>query len=192
MRVVPFVLVSMLVLAPGLARAQSSVTSTSLREAAEHRPWTVEAAAGLTTQADAIVSAAVGYSPIRALTFVFEVERLHVPKETTFFDNGRGVSVQSGFTSNMFNGQLRATLPVNRRLSVYGMVGMGAGTWGRDEGTRHDGGGFVGPLLGGGVRAAVRPGLSLFASMKAGLLIGTDDDSLWGYFPVQGGVAWSF
>ena len=189
MRSMALILV-MLAVAPAAAGAQTR--GTSLHESDRHRPWTVEGAAGLTTQADAIVSAAVGYSPLRALTFVFEAERLDVPTETTYFDNGRGISVQSGFTSNMFNGQARVTLPISRRLSVFGMLGLGAGTWRREEGQRRDGGGFVGPLLGGGVRASVRPGLSVFASMKAGLLIGTDDDSLWGYFPIQGGLAWSF
>jgi hypothetical protein len=190
MRSVPFILAAMLALAPGLAGAQTSGTSQSWREAGAHRPLTVEAAAGLTTQADPVVSAAVGYSPFRLLTFVFEAERLHVPREITFFPNGS--SERPGFTAYMFNGQARLTAPINRRVSVYGMVGLGRGVWGRDEGSRHDGGGLVGPFLGGGVRASVRPGLSVFASAKAGLLVGTDTDSLWGYLPIQGGVAWDF
>jgi hypothetical protein len=173
--------------APSLAAGQ---TTAPAGESASHRPLTVEAAAGLTTQFDPVVSGAIGYSPFRVLTLVFEAERLHVPSETTFFPNGR--SERRGFTSYMFNGQARLTAPINRRLSAYGMVGFGAGTWGRDTGSRHDGGGLVGPFVGGGVRVAVRPGFSVFGSAKVGLLVGTDSDSLWGYIPIQGGVAWTF
>ena len=189
MRSVPFILALALALTPGLAGAQTAGSSLS-QESSRHRPLTVEASAGVTTQLDPVVSAAVGYSPFRALTFVFEAERLHVPREVTFFPNGR--SERSGFTSYMFNGQARVTVPINRRVAVYGMAGLGRGVWGRDEGSRHDGGGLVGPFLGGGVRASVRPGFSVFASAKMGILVGTDSDSLWGYFPIQGGVAWEF
>ena len=182
MRSVPFILVLMLALAPGLVGAQ-----TSDQESHAHRPWTVEAAAGLTTQFDPVMSAAAGFSPFRALTFAVEAERLHVPREVNVYENG--FSERPGFTAYMVNGQARVTLPINRRLSAFGMVGLGAGTWDRRG---PDGGGLIQPFLGGGVRAFVRPGFSVFASAKMGLLVGTDTDSVWGYFPIQGGVGWQF
>jgi hypothetical protein len=185
----PVILVFALFLAV-IPRSAAAQPASASAESRDHRPFIVEAGGGFTTQFDPVISAAIGYSPVRAVTFLFEAERLHVPREVNFFENG--MSVRPGFTSYMFYGQVRATVPINRRVSLFGLAGFGRGVWDRNEGTGHEGGGLVGPVLGGGVRASLAPGFSMFASMKAGILVGTDTDSVWGNFPIQGGVAWQF
>ena len=152
---------------------------------------TLEGAAGLTLQRGDVQSASAGFSPVPWLTLLVQGERFHVPTRVSYFQNGSSIS--RGFTTLVLGGEVRVTAPMSARVSVYTGLGMGAGRWGsnvNEHFQRRDRGPVRAVYLGGGVRVRMRGNLS--AVVDARLAIAGGGESVIGYVPIRGGLAWDF
>lgn len=184
-------------LTPGLLNAQTlaSVPAQASSERHTGRRGTLEGTAGTTLDGGFVVSASGGVAPASWLMLLVQGESFHVPTRhsTWVADYGYGTSATRGFTTFVLGGEVRVIAPVARRVVPYVALGISAGTWQSnvDEyfGER-DRGRIVTAHAGGGVRIPVRRHLSLVADARWAL--GVSYDSVIGYVPIRGGLAWDF
>jgi hypothetical protein len=194
-----FVLFLTFALAPAVLSAQTAARSSGAWSTSEARGlprFTLEGAAGSTLGDGPVVSISGGVSPSPWVMLLAEGEVFHVPSQHRTFvtsDGYHGASVRRGFTTYVFGGEMRIGAPVGRRVTPYGAVGMGIGTWRSNVdqySPRRDGGRIVTVHAGGGVRVALRRHLSLIADAR--WTLGVSYDSVIGYVPIKGGLAWDF
>jgi hypothetical protein len=179
-------------LLPALLAAQTPRPAQTRATEVPRSHVTIEGAAGTTLDGGFVVSAAAGVSPTPWLTLLAEGQTFHLPTRHRTFASGGGYG-ESVFTTWAFGGEMRIGVPVTRRLTPYGVVGMSTGTWKSnvdDFFPRQDSGGIVSIHAGGGVRIAVRRHLSLFADAR--LSLGAAGEDLMAYVPIRGGLAWEF
>ena len=182
-----------LALMPGLLAAQTLPGGYPAASARDTRTakGTLEGTAGLTSRGDYVQSASVGFSPAPRVTLLVQGERFHVPTRYRTFANGSSIS--RGFTTFVLGGEVRVGVPTSGRVSGYVALGMGAGAWGSnvDQYSRErDSGPVVAANAGGGVRIRVRRNLSVVADARLALSVA--GESVFGYVPIRGGLAWDF
>src|SRR5690349_1775183 len=126
---------SILIPTPGALAAQtaqSAHTASPASSEVNRTQVTIEAAAGTTLDGGTVVSTSVGVRARSWLTLLAEGEAFHLPTRHSVFatsDGYYGVSDERGFTTYMFGGEMRIGVPVNRRVTPFGAVGIGAGRW---------------------------------------------------------------
>ena len=138
------------------------------------------------------VSAAFGFSPISRVDFLVNIERNHLPFERETFSGG--YSFTRGGTLTAVSGEVRVSVLPPHRVSPYGFAGIGGG---RSRPTVNDA--FPTPVehdlrvvyFGGGVRAPLRGGLTLFGDARVMLAL-EGNDGILGMWPVRAGLAWRF
>ena len=168
-----------LALMPGLLAAQALPGST------------LEGTAGLTPWGGYVQSASVGFYVAPWVTLLVQGERFHVPTRHRTFVNGSSIS--RGFTTLVLGGEARVGVPLSGRVSGYVALGIGAGAWGShvDQYSRErDSGPVVAANAGGGVRIRMRRKLSVVADARFALAVA--GESVLGYVPIRGGLAWDF
>jgi hypothetical protein len=180
-----------LALMPGLLAAQTLPGGYPARGTRTAK-GTLEGTAGSTFQGGYVQSASVGFSPAKWVTLLVQGERFHVPTRYRTFVNG-GSSITRGFTTLVLGGEVRVGIPTSRRVSGYVALGMGRGAWGSnvDQYSRErDSGPVVAANAGGGVRIRMRRNLSVVADARLALAV--VGESVLGYVPIRGGLAWDF
>ena len=78
-------------------------------------------------------------------------------------------------------------------MSGYAAFGIGAGAWRSNvdrDFDRRDSGPLYAANVGGGVRVRMRRNLSVVADAR--LALSVDVESVIGYVPIRGGLAWDF
>jgi hypothetical protein len=155
--------------------------------------FTLQVAAGpLLKSGGHTLSAAFGFSPISRVDLVVNIERDHLPFRRETFSGS--YSITRGGTLSAVSGEVRASILPPHRMSPYGFAGIGTG---ESRPTVNDE--FPTPVendlrlvyFGGGLRAPLRGGLSIFGDARVMLAL-EGDDGLLGIWPVRAGVAWRF
>ena len=155
--------------------------------------FTLQVAAGpLLKSGGHTLSAGFGFSPISRLDFLVNVERDHLPFQRETFSDG--YSLTRGGTLTTVSGEVRASLLPPHRVSPYGFAGFGGGV---SRPTVNDE--FPTPVtndlrvvyFGGGVRAPLRGGLTIFGDARVMLAL-EGNDGILGVWPVRAGLAWRF
>lgn len=182
-----------LALMPGRLAAQTLPGAYPAASARDTRTakGTLEGTAGLTSRGDYVQSASVGFSPAPWVTLLVQGERFHVPTRYQTFVNGSSIS--RGFTTLVLGGEVRVGVPTSGRVSGYVALGIGAGAWGSNVDrhfSRRDSGPVCSANVGGGVRVRMRRNLSVVADARLALTVA--GESVIGYMPIRGGLAWDF
>ena len=155
--------------------------------------FTLQAGAGpLWKSGGHTLSAGFGFSPISRLDLMVNVERDHLPFQRETF-SGR-YSLTRGGTLTTISGEVRASILPPHRVSPYGFAGLGRGV---SRPTVNDA--FPTQVkndlrtvyFGGGLRAPIRGGLTIFGDARVMLAL-EGDDGFTGLWPVRAGVAWRF
>jgi hypothetical protein len=159
----------------------------------ETRPgrFTVEVTAGSTLRGGSVQSASVGFLPAPWLTLLVQGERFHEPTRVNYFENGSSIS--RGFTTLVVGGEVRVGVPTSRRVSGYGALGLGTGTWQSNVNQffrERNSGPVRTAYAGGGARFRIHRNLSVVADARVALAV--SDDSVFGYVPIRAGLAWDF
>ena len=180
---------------PGLVSAQPPASGHAPSERGGGLRPTLEATAGATTGGGFVASVSAGVAPASWLMLLVQGESFHEPTRhsTWIADQGYGTSATRGFTTFVLGGEVRVIAPGARRVVPYVALGIGAGTWQSNVDeyfSRRDRGPIVTGQAGGGVRIPLRRHLSLVADARFAL--GVSSDSVIGYVPIRGGVAWDF
>ena len=138
------------------------------------------------------LSAAFGFSPLSRLDFLVSVERTQVPFQRDTFSDG--YSLTRGGTLTAVSGEVRVSLLPPLRVSPYGFAGIGGGVSRPTVNAE-----FPNPVknalrvvyFGGGLRAPLGGGFSLFGDARVMMAL-EGDDGIMGIWPVRAGVAWRF
>jgi hypothetical protein len=178
--------VLLILIGPGVVAGQTSGAGRLDR-------FTFQAATGPLLQSGGhTVSAAVGFSPISRIDLLVNVERDVLPFERETFSDG--YSITRGGELTFLSGEIRASLFPPHRVSPYVLAGFGGGT-SRPTVNEFFPNEVKNELrvvyFGGGLRAPIRGGLSIFADARAMLAL-EDNDGILGVWPVRAGVAWRF
>ena len=187
------VLSVMLALTPGLLAGQALADepiAASARSARVARR-TLEGSAGVTLGGGYVQSASLGLAPSPWLTLLVQGERFHVPTRHKIYPNGS--SITRGFTTLVMGGEVRVGAPVSRRVFAYSALGLGIGEWGSNVdrfSKRRDSGPVYTAYVGAGVRVRMRRNLSVVTDARCAL--SAAGESLLGYVPIRGGLAWDF
>ncbi len=191
MNIRAFHLAVLLLLAVIVPRAASGQTPDSARP--EFGRFAFQFAGGpLLKSGGYNVSAGFGFSPISRIDLLVNIERVHLPFQRDTFSDG--YSLTRGGTLTAVSGEVRVSVLPPHRVSPYGFAGIGTG---RSRPTVND----EFPVavendlrvvyFGGGLRAPLGGGLTLFGDARA-LLALEGDDGILGIWPVRAGVSWRF
>ena len=162
-----------LILAPGVAKAQSLELFGSVGPTV--------------SDAGNSVAAGAGFSPHRLLTLAFTFDRTHLESRTKYYPGG--FSSFRGGTLYLGSGELRV-LPFGRhRLGPYGLGGFFTGV-SRPNGTRLTN--FAaGMFLGGGIHVPVNERFALFADGRM-MVGGEGREGMVAVLPIRAGASWRF
>jgi hypothetical protein len=183
--------------APRAAAGQTSAArSERIVTAQEERDrLSVQVAAGpmvTLVGGGSVLSAAFGYSPTSRLELIVNVERNHLPFQSTNIAGGSGAT--RGGSMMFASGEVRFTFLPTTRVLPFVMAGAGRGV---SRPNVNDS--FPNPIendlrvlyLGGGVRIPLRHGFSLLSDARC--MLGLEGyDSVLGVWPVRAGLAWRF
>ena len=133
----------------------------------------------------------VGFWPNARVGILISAERLHVPTETTTYENG--FSRRRGGTTTFLGGEIR-WLPLSaHRVSPYVLAGIGRGVsrpnvneFFPDE-VSNDAMLMFG---GGGIHIPVNSHLNVFADAR--FMLQVEEDAPYLFVPVRGGISWRF
>jgi hypothetical protein len=139
-----------------------------------------------------VLSAAFGYSPTSRLELLVNVERNHLPFQSTSIAGG--TSATRGGSMTFASGEVRFSFLPTTRVSPFVMAGAGRGV---SRPNLNDT--FPNPIendlrvlyVGGGVRIPLRHGFSLLGDARC--MLGLEGyDGVLGVWPVRVGLAWRF
>ncbi len=132
-----------------------------------------------------------GYSPVRELTLLVNVERSHIPTEVRPYPDGFGAT--RGGTLTTVSGEVRLTPGRGTRIAPFVFAGGGAG---RSQPNVND----MCPdpvtnatrvvYAGGGVLFPLRAGLAVTVDAKVVWMVARDSVGL--LVPLRAGVSWRF
>jgi hypothetical protein len=137
------------------------------------------------------VASGAGFSPIPALTVLFNVERTHLSSQTR--QDGNVESKFRGGTLLLGTAELRYTPFGRARFGPFALVGLGAGVSRPNvnqafpEPVSH---GVRAMFVGGGVQAPLGERVAIFADMR--MLVGAEDTEIVAAVPIRAGLAWRF
>ena len=178
------IVVSLLSLAlPAVAAAQADTGPLSIQGAVG-----TNANVGGNTQA-----LSVGFSPGERVSLLLNLERIHMPTEVDYYENG--YSATRGGTTTFVSGEIQVVPVRFARVSPYVLAGAGTG---RSRLNVNDI--FPDPItntaallfVGGGVRVPATSHLSVFADARFTLQVERENDGVFLFVPVRAGIAWRF
>jgi hypothetical protein len=182
----PTLFVCILLMLPAAVRAQGA------RDPSPEEPrWSVTTAAGSHLKDGGDLQAiAFGFTPVRRLALVLNVERNHVPTRVDTYPNG--YSATRGSTVTTVSGELRVSSG-SRRVEPFGFVGTGVGRSRLNVNER-----FPDAVTntarsfyaGGGVLIPVARAFALSIDAKFVLLAEAGESGAMA--PVRAGVVWRF
>jgi hypothetical protein len=180
MRIIPAVMTVLALASPAVVNAQT---------------FSVHGSGGLTRpDAGHSLSAGVGFSPTSRLSFNIDFERTHIASRIRRDDRGT-VSAFRGGTLSLATAELRVSVLGRDRVGPYALAGMAAGISRpnvtpifQDRVTNE----VRAPFFGGGIEVPLGDRVSLFGDVRMMLVVGKENDELFGVVPIRGGVSFNF
>lgn len=154
----------------------------------------VEAAAGTHINVGGNTqSVSAGFAPIQQVAFLLNLKRLHLP--TTVDIHEHGSSATRGGTTTFVSGEIRLIPAHARPVLPYALTGVGVGT-SKPNVNDHSPDPVTNRatlmFFGGGIRVPAGDHLSLFADVRLTLQVERDNDGVFLFVPLRGGLAWWF
>ena len=160
--------------------------------AAQDTPVSIHGAAGTNlTGGGHSVSASLGLAAGQHVEFLISAERNHLPTDVDRFVDG--FSATRGGTTTFVSGEVHFVPLTFRRISPYGLVGIGRGTSRPNvnelfpDVVENDATMF---FAGGGVRFPVTNRFSAFVDVR--FVMQEEAGELGAFNPIRGGVTWRF